>query len=177
VTVFGFGFDFLGEAFGMAKSWRDQAMAAVEAFRVDPVKLATPTSRRDAAESLIKTVSGIAGAVALQPLPLADFFLLTPLQAALVLKIAQIYQVPLSMKQAQAIGGVTLTGLVARRLVGSLTKLLPVAGTLVSVPVAYGVTWAMGQAALAHFAAGGTAEGAAEAIRKELKSPSETRAE
>jgi hypothetical protein len=64
-----------------------------------------------------------------------------------------------------------------RRLVGSLTKLLPVAGTLVSVPVAYGVTWAIGQAALAHFAAGGTAEGAAEAIRQQLKSPTESTAE
>ena len=161
----------------MAKSWRDQAMTAIEAFRVDPVQLSTPTSRREAAESLIKTVAGIAGAVALQPLPIADFFLLIPLQTALVLKIAQVYQVPMSWKQGQAVAGVTLTGLVARRLVGSLTKLTPVAGTLISVPVAYGVTWAMGQAALAHFAGGGTAETAAKAIKRQLTHPAETTAE
>lgn len=161
----------------MAKSWRDQAMMAIDMFRVDPVQLQSPTSRREAAETLIKTVAGIAGAVALQPLPIADFFLLIPLQTALVLKIGQIYQVPMSWKQGQAVAGVTITGLIARRLVGSLMKLIPVAGTLVSVPIAYGVTWAMGQAALAHFASGGTAENAARAIRQQLAHPAETTAE
>ena len=153
----------------MAKSWREQALAAVDAFRVDPTTLDTPDRRREAAEALTRTVAGIAGAVALQPLPIADFALLMPLQTALVLKLARIYQVPLSWRQGQAIAGVTVTGLLAKRLVGAVAKLVPVAGTLVSVPVAYGVTWAMGQAAAAHFAAGGSGATVAQAIRRHLQ--------
>lgn len=142
----------------MAKTWKEHAEEALRAFRVDPVALGTPEQRREAAESLTRTVAGVAGAIALQPLPIADIALMLPIQTALVLKIAQIYQVPLDYRRTQAIVGVALTGMLARRLAGAAAKLLPGVGTLASVPIAYGATMAMGKGAMLHFARGGGAD-------------------
>lgn len=160
----------------MAKSWREHAEEAIQAFQVDPKQLDSDAKRREAAESLSRTVAGIAGAVALQPLPIADIALLLPIQTALILKIAQIYQVPLDWRRTQAITAVAITGMLAKRFVGALAKLAPGIGTVASVPIAYYATLSMGKAAAIHFASGGGADYRAlkQALRKKPAEPIET---
>lgn len=91
---------------------------------------------------------GCAG-IAVQPIPFADFFILTPLQAYMGTRLAAIRGFRLSDQEAEQIlkqlMGVVGMGMLAQQLGIAAAKLLfPIFGGVTTIPVVFGLTYAMG---------------------------------
>ena len=125
--------------------------AKLEMARLSGVK----EIQRDVASALTKSVAAICGAVGTQPIPLADFPILTTLQAAMVAGIMHISGREMSTRLAAewigALGANIGLGLVLREGSRAALKLLPVWGDLVSGGIAAAGTYAVGRAASAYF--------------------------
>ncbi|RME46578.1 MAG: GTP-binding protein [Deltaproteobacteria bacterium] len=98
--------------------------------------------------------AGSAAAAALIPLPVADIFLITPIQIYLVLKIGTIYGYEISYDRAGELvatigGSLTLQG-VGRQIV----KFVPGLGSVVGAAVAFAGTAALGETAILYFERG-----------------------
>jgi uncharacterized protein (DUF697 family) len=111
---------------------------------------------------IIVIFSTVCAAIAIQPIPFADFFILTPLQAYMGVRISAIRRVPLSEKQAsdliKEIMGVVGMGMLAQQIGIGLAKIFfPIFGGIATVPVVFGLTFAIGRVMdlyLVHRAAG-----------------------
>jgi len=94
------------------------------------------------------TCIGCAG-VAATPIPVADFFLLTPIQGYMGYKIARVRGVSISRQGAVEIAkeilGVVGLGLLARQIAVSTLKFIPLFGSIANIPVVYGLTFAIGR--------------------------------
>lgn len=118
------------------------------------------------AEHLINIFSEIAAAVALTPIPIADIYILLPLQGILVCMIAYLYGRDLTMDTALEfilnLGGVTAAGFTFRLIAQESSKLLngiiPAAGSVISSTIASSGTKAIGEAALAYYTEGESLE-------------------
>lgn len=110
---------------------------------------------RKMAKHLTSVFSGISAAVAATPIPIADIYILTSIQAALVVLIASLSGRDISLDSAKeflvSIGGVAGAGHVFRMAAQQLTKLLPGAGTAISSGIAFAGTAATGSAAIAYY--------------------------
>ncbi len=100
---------------------------------------------------IITNTSIVCAAVAIQPIPLADIFILTPIQAFMGYKIAQIRKVNLkeesSLDVLKYIGGVVGAGYVAQQTAIGLYKIgLPGIGGFMSIPLVGGLTFGIGKA-------------------------------
>ena len=89
------------------------------------------------------------GAIAVQPIPFADIFILTPLQAYMGQRLAAIRGLKLSEQQStdliKQLRGVVGMGLVAQQLGIAAAKILfPIFGGVATVPVVFGLTYAIG---------------------------------
>jgi uncharacterized protein (DUF697 family) len=88
-------------------------------------------------------------AIAVQPIPFADFFILTPLQAYMGARISAIRGVPLSDKQSadlvKELMGVVGMGALAQQLgIGAAKLFFPIFGSVATVPVVFGLTFGIG---------------------------------
>ncbi len=86
--------------------------------------------------------------VAIQPIPFADIFILTPIQAYMGTRIAAIRGVPVSESEAsdiiKEILGVIGMGVVAQQVaIGLLKTILPGFGGLTTIPLVYGLSYAI----------------------------------
>ncbi len=84
----------------------------------------------------------------IQPIPFADFFILLPLQAKMALHIGKIKGFEVTQDRALEIArevaatvGMTV---MAQMLIGSFAKVLPLAGIVMTFPLNYAATWAIG---------------------------------
>jgi uncharacterized protein (DUF697 family) len=106
---------------------------------------------RDMTDKFAKNAALIGGA----PAPVADIAVLTPMQFALIGLIGSFSCRELEWATVQdyltAMGSTTLAGFVARKLVRSLSQVVPVAGQVFSAVVAGGTTWAIGRSAEEYF--------------------------
>lgn len=89
-------------------------------------------------------------AVAVQPIPFADFFILTSLQAYMGERISTIRGIALSEKQSsdliKEILGVVGMGMLAQQLGIAAAKIFwPIFGGIATVPVVFGLTYAIGK--------------------------------
>ncbi|MCE9609994.1 MAG: hypothetical protein K8R23_07270 [Chthoniobacter sp.] len=114
--------------------------------------------QKQIAQVVIKSVTAISTAIGAQPIPLADFPILTSLQATMVASIMHISGREMSVKLAAefiaALGANIGAGLVLREGARAVLKFVPVWGNAVSGAVAGGGTYAMGRAASAYFIEG-----------------------
>lgn len=111
--------------------------------------------KRAAANQVSNIAATACAAIALQPIPIADFFLLTPIQIALVQAIGRIYGVPLSTKTALEIGSNIGLGLVLRQIFIVLVKMgIPMMGGLLVSTYVYTATYYMGRVAQIYFEQG-----------------------
>ncbi|MCA1053650.1 DUF697 domain-containing protein [Rossellomorea aquimaris] len=99
---------------------------------------------------IIGTTSLICAPVAIQPIPFADIFILIPIQAFMVHKIAKIRGINLKESGAvdvvKYLGGVVGGGFAAQQTVIGLYKLGPPGfGGLMSIPLVAGLTFRMGK--------------------------------
>ncbi|WP_261664014.1 YcjF family protein [Deinococcus sp. Marseille-Q6407] len=120
-------------------------------FDVDP-----DLSREQNAEEVIKNAALLSGAVSIEPLPFADMLILTPLQAKMVLHIGKIYGFDITLERSAEIArelGVTVAyGMAARQFMRGVAKIaLPVVGGVVTAPLVYGWTFALGRMAQTYF--------------------------
>jgi uncharacterized protein (DUF697 family) len=143
--------------------------------RLEMVRLAGLKEQQlEMARSVVNSVAAICGAVGAQPIPLADFPILTALQAAMVSGIMHISGRELSMRLAGewigAVGANIGLGLVMREGARAVLKFVPIWGDFVSGGIAAAGTYAVGRAATAYFIEGVTM-GKARNIFRERKGP------
>lgn len=97
------------------------------------------------------------GVLALQPFPLADVFVLTPVQIVMIVQIGELMGCPMEGRGARAvlleIIGAAGGGLLAQHLIIAAYKtFLPFAGAVTTIPTVAAVTYGIGQAAKVYFA-------------------------
>lgn len=98
--------------------------------------------------------AGSAATAALIPLPVADIFLITPIQVYLVLKIGAIYGYELSYDRASELVGAISGSFALQTVTRQIVKLLPGYGSVISAGVAFAGTVAMGETAILYFEQG-----------------------
>jgi uncharacterized protein (DUF697 family) len=99
---------------------------------------------------IIHIFSVTCAAVAVQPIPFADIFVLTPIQAYMGVRLSAIRGMPLSDAQAtdllKEIAGVVGLGMVAQQVALGLYKVgLPFLAGFTTIPLVYGLTYAIGR--------------------------------
>jgi uncharacterized protein (DUF697 family) len=131
--------------------------------------------QRQIAGVLIKSVTAICGAIGAQPIPLADFPILTSLQGTMVASIAHISGREFNAKAAgeflAALGASIGAGLVFREGARAAAKFIPGWGNAISGGVAATGTYAVGRAAVAYFIDGVSLKDARQIFRKGRPSP------
>jgi uncharacterized protein (DUF697 family) len=129
--------------------------------------------QREIAQVVIKSMTAITGAVGTQPIPLADFPVLTSLQVAMVAGIMHISGRELSTKMAgqwiAALGANIGVAIALREGARAMLKVVPVWGDLVSGGIAAGGTYAIGRAASGYFIEGISLEDAKKLFRSKKK--------
>jgi uncharacterized protein (DUF697 family) len=99
---------------------------------------------------IIHIFSVTCAAVAVQPIPFADIFVLTPIQAYMGVRLSAIRGMPLSEVEAKdllkEISGVVGLGMVAQQIALGLYKVgLPFLAGFTTIPLVYGLTYAIGR--------------------------------
>lgn len=129
--------------------------------------------QRESAQVIIKSMAAICGAIGAQPIPLADFPILTSLQVSMVAGIMHISGRELSVKLAGewlgALGANIGAGLVFREGARAALKFLPVWGDICSGGIAAAGTYAIGKAAVAYFIDGVTLPAAQKLFHRNKK--------
>lgn len=118
---------------------------------VDPDR----TEHENAAE-VTRAAALLCAAVAAEPLPWMDLAVIVPLQVKLVVHVGKIYGFEISTARARAlileIGGAVALSWGARQLVRGVSKVaLPLVGGILTAPLVYGGTFALGQLAERYF--------------------------
>jgi uncharacterized protein (DUF697 family) len=131
--------------------------------------------QKQIAQIVIKSGTAISAAVGAQPIPLADFPILTSLQAGMVASIMHISGREMSAKLAgefiAAVGANVGVGLVLREGARGAVKLLPFWGNAISGAVAATGTYAVGRAATGYFIEGLSMKDAQGLLRRKKKEP------
>jgi uncharacterized protein (DUF697 family) len=142
--------DLLGEAITRELPEESQ----VELVRLLHIK----SMQMEIAQRLTRSVATICAAVGAQPIPLADFPILTALQFAMVSGIMQISGREFGLKAATeffgALGMNLGMGVVLREGARAAVKMLPGWGNAISGGIAAAGTFAMGRAAIGYFIEG-----------------------
>ena len=99
---------------------------------------------------IIHVFSVTCAAVAVQPIPFADIFVLTPIQAYMGARLSAIRGMPLSEAEAKdllkEIAGVVGLGMAAQQAALGLYKVgLPFLAGFTTIPLVYGLTYAIGR--------------------------------
>ena len=98
---------------------------------------------------IVKTFAAGCAGLAVQPIPFADIFIFTPIQAYMGSRIGAIRGMPISEAKAaeiiKEIGGIIGLGLLAQQLVIGAYKFIPFWGPLTTIPIVYGLTYAIGR--------------------------------
>ena len=114
-----------------------------------------PAVKREAALSVVNACVTLCTAIGTEPIPLADFPILTSLQVSMVTALIYISGKKMGPKTAAefiaALGTNIGVGLVLRESARGLLKLFPVWGNAISGAIAGAGTYAIGRSAAAYF--------------------------
>ena len=99
---------------------------------------------------IIKITASVCAAVAIQPIPFADIFILTPIQAYMGTRIAAVRGVSVTQNDMltyiKEIAGVIGLGMFAQQFAIGAYKLgLPFLGGFMTLPLVYGLTYGIGR--------------------------------
>ena len=138
-------------------------------------KSGDPAVQRETAATIVNACVTLCTAVGTEPIPLADFPILTSLQVSMVASIIYISGRRMSRKMAAefitALGTNVGTGIILREGSRALLKLFPGWGNVISGAIAGAGTYAIGRAATAYFIEGGTLDDARKLFRRAKKKP------
>ncbi len=108
--------------------------------------------RTEAVQKIINACSIAAGAVTIQPLPLVDMVLISPIQIAMVQAIGRVHgQRALDQQAVLEMLSTFGASIVAQNVVIAGAKFVPFFGWAVSISMAYALTWAIGEVADHYF--------------------------
>jgi uncharacterized protein (DUF697 family) len=131
--------------------------------------------QKQIAQVVIKSVTAICTAIGTQPIPLADFPILTSLQATMVAGIMHVSGREMSAKLAAefiaAVGANVGLGLALREGTRAAVKFLPGWGNAISGAIAGAGTYSIGHAAVAYFIEGVSLKDARSVFKKSRKEP------
>ena len=131
--------------------------------------------QKQIAQVVIKSVTAICAAIGTQPIPLADFPILTSLQATMVAGIMHIsgreWSPKLAAEFIAALGANIGAGLVLREGARAAAKFVPIWGNAISGAVAGAGTYAMGRSAAAYFIEGVSIADARHIFRRKKEQP------
>jgi uncharacterized protein (DUF697 family) len=131
--------------------------------------------QKQIAQVIIKSLTAICTAIGAQPIPLADFPILTSLQATMVAGIMHISGREMSAKLAAefmtAVGANVGLGLALREGARAAVKFLPGWGNAISGAVAGAGTYSIGHAAVAYFIEGVSLKDARSVFKRYKKEP------
>jgi uncharacterized protein (DUF697 family) len=135
----------------MRRRWRKPDLEIVRRIRRGELDGADEDTRRRAANDVVGECSATARIVVLQPIPLVDLFLISPLQVTMVGILARLYGYRSDRKTIMKVIHTFRVKLLAQKAVLVTAKFIPVLGTLVAASHAYAVTFALGQATDLYF--------------------------
>ena len=115
---------------------------------------ATTQQKREASREVITACSIAAGAVAIQPVPLLDAVLISPIQIGMVQAIARVHGYSLDQKSVVEILSTFGASIVAQNVVMAAAKFVPFGGWIVTISMAYALTYAIGEVAETYFSTG-----------------------
>lgn len=132
----------------MENSLLSTVRARVERELLEIEKRTDLTDDQKADRIVVIFATACAG-IAVQPIPFADIFILTPLQAFMGTRLAAIRGVRLGEQEStellKQVMGVVGMGLVAQQLGIAAAKILfPIFGGVATIPVVFGLTFAIG---------------------------------
>lgn len=113
-----------------------------------------PRYRRQAAQKLVRSASLIALVAGLEPIPLVDIPILLGNQVRMVMRVAALYNEPLSGRPTRELIATIAGGLAFRYIAEEAAKAVPFGGDLVAGAIAAAGTWSLGQVALEYFEGG-----------------------
>jgi uncharacterized protein (DUF697 family) len=97
--------------------------------------------------ALVYSKATVSAAVALLPIPVADFFLITPMQIAMVTAIGYFYGVDANKERVFELFATLGAGFGFREAARQLVKLVPGYGSVISAAIAFAGTVALGETA------------------------------
>ncbi len=115
---------------------------------------ADEATRQEAARRLVTIGSAAAAAVTIQPLPLLDAMLISPIQIGLVQGIGHLHGYTLDSKSIIEMLGTFGASIVSQNVMIAAGKLVPFVGWAMSASMAYAITYAIGEVSHAYFASG-----------------------
>ena len=106
-------------------------------------------------DKLLVRFSGICAAVAVQPIPFADIFILTPIQLYMGTLIAEARGYKFSMSQIykEILGLIGLAYLAQQTAIGLYKTVLPFLGAITTIPLVFVLTYAIGKVMNYYFVA------------------------
>ncbi len=111
--------------------------------------------KREVAQSVVRAASGIAGAVATIPIPVADIVPITGLQMAMIAVVAHIGGRELTLGSTWefvvAMGANVGLGFAFRSMARTAVRFIPLAGSVIAAGIASTATYALGRAAIGYF--------------------------
>jgi uncharacterized protein (DUF697 family) len=110
--------------------------------------------KRKAVKELIEVCSIAAGAVTIQPIPFVDTALIAPIQIAMVQAIGRVHGHKLDRKSVVEILSTLGASIVAQNVIMAAAKLIPFFGWVVTISMAYALTWAIGEVSDLYFKTG-----------------------
>jgi uncharacterized protein (DUF697 family) len=122
-----------------------ESVTGVFAFDIDPDR-----TEHQNVEKVITETSLVAAMIAcIQPIPAADILVLSPLQAKMAVHIGKAKGFEVSQERAlemvTEIMGVVWITVASQLVIGGLAKLLPIVGGIMTFPLNYAATYAIGQ--------------------------------
>ena len=112
---------------------------------------ASPEERAEAIRDVINVCSVAAGAVTFQPIPFLDTVLISPIQIGMVQAIGRVYGHKLDQKAIIEMLSTFGASLLAQNAIIAAAKFIPFAGWVVSISMAYALTYAIGEVADHYF--------------------------
>lgn len=106
---------------------------------------ATDEQRAAAVKELVQVCSVAASAMTIQPFPLLDTALIAPVQIAMVQGIGKIHGHKLDSKSILEMLSTFGASIVAQNVIMAAAKLIPFVGWIVTISMAYAMTWAIGE--------------------------------
>ena len=115
---------------------------------------ASEAERDEAVHKVIQACAVAAAAVTIQPFPFVDTALLAPIQIAMVQAIGRVRGVQLDGKSVLEILSTLGASLVAQNAIMAAAKFVPFFGWVVTISMAYALTWAIGEVSDFYFRTG-----------------------
>ena len=112
---------------------------------------ASQQERDDAVREVIQMCSAAAGAVSVQPIPMLDIALISPIQIVMVQAIGRIHGHSLDKKAVLEIVSTFGASILAQNVIMATAKLIPFVGWIAAVAMSYALTWAIGEVSEHYF--------------------------